>query len=86
MAVIAKAQAVNELRGPLEGWAWVPLGSLCESIVGGGTPDRSNPKYWGGDIPWVSVKDLKSDKLLTTQEFITLEGLENSAAKLIAQE
>lgn len=66
-----------------KGWQWIPLGKLCESIVGGGTPDRKNSAYWGGDIYWASVKDLTSDKILTTQESITLQGLENSAAKLV---
>jgi type I restriction enzyme S subunit len=80
---IAKAQVIDGPWGLRDGWEWAPLGSLCQAIVGGGTPDRSNPKYWGGDIPWASVKDLKTDKLLSTQEFITLEGLEKSAAKLV---
>lgn len=65
------------------GWEWIALGELCSSIVGGGTPDRQNPNYWGGDIPWASVKDLNTEKLITTQEFITLQGLKNSSAKLV---
>jgi type I restriction enzyme S subunit len=61
----------------------MPLGELCEAIVGGGTPDRGNPWYWGGTIPWASVKDLKSDELTSTQESITPEGLGNSATRLV---
>ena len=26
---------------------------------GGGTPSRDNLEFWGGDIPWVSPKDMK---------------------------
>lgn len=74
------------VQGPWKlpsGWEWVPLGKLCEAIVGGGTPDRGNPRYWGGTIPWASVKDLKSDELTSTQETITPEGLKSSAARLV---
>ena len=27
-------------------------------IVGGGTPSTKNTEYWGGNIPWISPKDL----------------------------
>ena len=27
-------------------------------IVGGGTPSTKNAEYWGGNIPWISPKDL----------------------------
>ena len=77
------AVAVNGSLKLPKGWDWVPLGTLCQSIAGGGTPDRSNPNYWGGDIPWASVKDLNTEILLTTQESITLQGIENSSAKLV---
>lgn len=58
------------------------LGELVR-FVGGGTPSRDNPAYWGGSIAWASVKDLTSQKLKTTVESITEEGLENSAASLV---
>lgn len=60
----------------------VQLGTVV-TIVGGGTPDRSNPEYWGGSVPWASVKDLKSCCLTATAETISEEGLRNSATNLI---
>lgn len=62
-----------------------PLIELGEVVTfrGGGTPDRSNPEYWDGEIPWATVKDLKTDTLRDTQEYITREGLENSASTII---
>jgi type I restriction enzyme S subunit len=59
------------------------LGDLVQ-IVGGGTPDRKNPQFWGGEIPWASVKDLTTHELTHTQETITSAGLENSAANLVS--
>lgn len=59
------------------------LGNLV-SITGGGTPDRSNPSFWGGDVPWVTVKDFKSLEITGATERITTAGLEGSASNLIA--
>lgn len=59
------------------------LGNLV-SITGGGTPDRSNPTFWGGDVPWVTVKDFKSMEIAGATEHITTAGLEGSASNLIS--
>ncbi|MGC2857567.1 restriction endonuclease subunit S [Novispirillum sp. DQ9] len=39
------------------GWKRVPLGQCCD-IISGATPSRNVPEYWGGDIPWVTPKDI----------------------------
>lgn len=58
------------------------LGELCK-IQSGGTPSRSNKKYWEkGTIPWVKISDIKSKYLNSVEEYITQDGLENSAAKI----
>jgi len=59
-----------------------PLSELVR-FKGGGTPSKQIPEYWGGDIPWASVKDFTSTSLEKTQDFITQDGLENSSANLI---
>lgn len=58
------------------------LGDIAE-FRGGGTPDKSVAAYWGGDIPWASVKDFKSTTLDQTTDFITHEGVRNSATNII---
>lgn len=58
------------------------LGSLVD-IRGGGTPSKAVPEYWGGGIPWASVKDFKSTEISTTADSITLEAIKNSATHLI---
>ena len=63
-------------------WPTKPLGELVD-FVGGGTPRRDHPDYWGGEIPWASVKDLQSQSLETTLENITAKGLASSASNLI---
>lgn len=73
----------HEVHAP-EHWAPCRLGDLVLTITGGGTPSKSNPVYWDGDIPWASVKDLKDNKFLEqTEDYITSEGLANSSTNLI---
>jgi type I restriction enzyme S subunit len=62
--------------------ATVPIGDLV-TIYGGGTPTRSNPDYYGGNIPWVTPKDMKSWEISDSQITITQQGLEESATRLI---
>lgn len=66
-------------------WKWVQLTNLCSKSFSGGTPSKANNEYWGGDIPWASIKDLSSasEELLTTQDYITKLGLQESSSKLV---
>ncbi len=53
------------------------------SFSGGGTPSRENLGYWNGDIPWVSPKDMKMERIVGAEESITEEGLSSSAASMV---
>ena len=64
-------------------WPRKRIKYLCR-FAGGGTPDKGNPEYWNGDIPWVSPKDMKSGTIDDTEDHITTDGLESSAARLVA--
>ena len=66
-----------------EGWAWCRLGDLILQNVGGGTPNKNVAKYWNGDIPWISVKDIQSSIISKAKDYITNVGLENSSTNLI---
>lgn len=65
-------------------WTWIRLKSIS-NICAGGTPDRDNPKYWNGDIPWLKISDItNSNKYIEkASEYITVSGLENSSAKIL---
>lgn len=58
------------------------------TLIGGGTPKTSNPSYWGGNIPWLSVKDFGNDAkyVYQTEKTITEEGLNNSSTKLLQKD
>lgn len=57
------------------------LGEIFE-IGSGGTPSKTKPEYYGGDIPWVKTGDLKEEYLYSVEDYITEAGLKNSSAKM----
>ena len=58
------------------------LGNICKCVLGG-TPDRSKPEYWNGDIPWINSGKVNDFRITTPSEQITEEGLKRSATKLL---
>ena len=65
-------------------WTTSKLSDVIE-IIGGGTPKRSENKYWNGDIPWLSVTDFNNDFRYVNDsiEYITELGLQKSSTKLL---
>ncbi|MGC4105359.1 MAG: restriction endonuclease subunit S [Thermomicrobiales bacterium] len=63
----------------------VKLGGIA-SMKSGGTPDTKVSRYYGGDIPWVSISDMTSGGkyIRSTHQTLTEAGLKRSAAKLYA--
>ena len=54
-------------------------------VVGGGTPSTANSDFWGGDIPWISPKDLtgyKSVYISHGESFLTKTGLKSGTRLL----
>jgi type I restriction enzyme, S subunit len=62
-------------------WIEKRLGDIADT-TSGGTPDRKNPNYYGGTIPWVKSGELEDSFISETDEQLTLEGLKNSSAKI----
>ena len=79
----SEGETVPRLRFPefREAGEWKPktIGNSCESFSGG-TPSTTNKSFYGGEIPFIRSAEIDKVK---TELFLTNEGLENSAAKLV---
>ena len=60
-------------------WKRHKLSEIC-SFYSGGTPSSSKKEYYNGNIPFIRSGELHKDK---TDLFISEDGLNNSAAKLV---
>lgn len=60
------------------------LGDIC-SFQSGGTPSRSNSKYFNGTIPWITTVALTGDVIdeNSAVEFISDDAIRQSAAKIV---
>ena len=61
-------------------WTFRPLGELVV-FSSGGTPSKRKGEYWTGNIPWISAKTLKNERITTSDLFISEDGL-NAGSKL----
>lgn len=64
-----------------ETWKWIRLGNIGEWGAGS-TPLRSNPAYYGGNIPWLKTGDLTDGYINDVSEYITEKGFQESSVKL----
>lgn len=56
----------------------------CALFLSGGTPSKSEPAYWGGSIPWLSAKDMKSFVVYDTEDHLTEVGARSGTKMLEA--
>lgn len=66
----------------MNNWKEEKIGDLCKTFAGG-TPNRSNESFYGGDIPWISSGEVNQAAIYETKEKITDKGLKFSSAKWI---
>ncbi|WP_299059210.1 restriction endonuclease subunit S [uncultured Polaribacter sp.] len=67
-----------------KGWSVETIKDFCLDMKSGGTPSRTNVKFWNNnDVPWLKTGEIKNNIILSTKEFISSKGLQNSSAKLL---
>lgn len=66
------------------GWDVAPLRFITR-FESGGTPDKGNRDFWGGEIPWVSPKDMKVDRIADSQDHITDLALRQTSLSLVPE-
>ena len=68
-----------------QGWRWAKLGDLAR-LESGHTPSRSRPDWWGGDISWVSLTEIRAldgTWVESTQIKTNEAGIANSSARIL---
>lgn len=67
------------------GWSWRLLTDVAR-LESGHTPSRRHPEYWGGDVPWIGIRDATGNHgnvIYTTNQYTNELGLRNSSARLL---
>lgn len=72
----------QELYDLPKGWEWKSLEELGK-FAGGGTPLKSNPDFWNGDILWITPKDMKAESLADSELKITEKAVKKSSARML---
>lgn len=62
-------------------WSVVELREVV-TFSSGGTPPKSAPAYWTGNIPWVSAKDMKVPKLADSALHVSKSAVAETATQL----
>ena len=74
--IIQKKQKKEIFKYPM-----VKIKDIC-LLGSGGTPSRSCPQYYNGNIPWIKTGEVLNEEILETKEHITEDAIANSSAKL----
>jgi len=75
-------------KGFTDAWEQCELGELISKGGSGGTPTSTNPNYYNGNIPFLSITDISNSNgfIFRTEKYITEMGLNNSAAWIVPKE
>ena len=72
----------NEITSDIpDNWCWERIGNIG-SWSAGATPPRTNPDYYGGDIPWLKTGDLNDGIVSSVPEYITDLALQKTSVRL----
>ena len=67
---------------PQPAWRRVPLADFGE-FSGGSTPSKARGAFWGGDVPWISPKDMKTPEIGDTEDKVTRLALSEGRLRLL---
>jgi len=80
-----KSSEIDWLGDLPEHWEVKKL-KFISNVFGGSTPETGNPKFWDGDIVWITPVDISKVKgcyILDSDRTITKAGLKSCSAKLV---
>ena len=74
------ALAFEKERLP-EGWVRTKIQNITDVIRGASPRPKGDPKYFGGNVPWIMISDITREKgkfLSITKDHVTEEGMKKS--------
>lgn len=66
-----------------KGWELLPF-SLIGDFSSGGTPKKDEKRFWSGNFPWVSPKDMKTNRISDSQDHISQDVFIETSLKKIS--
>jgi type I restriction enzyme S subunit len=80
--LVVRRAILGDTKIQTDGWKEYTLAEIG-TWGSGGTPAKTHPEYYDGDIPWLVIGDLNDGLILKSQNRITELGLQNSSSKLL---
>lgn len=74
-----------DFEAPPSGWQWHKLTDMAQ-LESGHTPSRSRPDWWGGEVSWISLTEIRAldgSWVERTQLRTNPEGIANSSARIL---
>ena len=69
-----------------DGWRMGTIGEFCKETKSGGTPSRSNIKFWNrSQYRWLKSGEVTNNIIFDTEEYISEDALDGSSAKIIPE-
>ncbi len=72
----------RRLPGFTANWTVRRIGDFAE-VKAGGTPSTAVPRYWGGEVRWMSSGEIHKKRIWEVAGRITQDGLRESSAQLL---
>lgn len=67
-----------------DGWEFCKLENIEDNIITGKTPPKINPQYFDGDIPFITIGDIRGNMHITsTEETLSKLGADYQSSKYI---
>jgi len=78
---VFKSHLQSTLTQNRKGWTEKLLCDIA-TFSSGGTPSKQNASYWKGPIPWVSGRDMKTDRIGDTALHISRAAVDASSTRI----
>lgn len=70
-----------------EGWEDSTIGEIEPNIVTGKTPSKDNSEYFGGNVPFITIGDIRGNTyIVSTEETLTASGAATQKNKFLPED